>query len=234
VFITFFKDRHSTPYICPRDLILMSSTVTGEDLRKALGKYVPAEAVDTCFDWIHQYRIRVRIKKSRQTKFGDYHPPHEGKSHTITINYDLNPYAFLITFTHEVAHLTCFLQHHDSVAPHGPEWKSHFKYLMQGFLDRKIFPGDVSEALTKYMRNPAASSCGDIEMMKALRRYDQRAADWIHLDEIPFNASFSLKNGMHFVKGHKLRKNFECFEKHSRHKYFIHPLMEVKLLDEIG
>lgn len=212
----------------------MSNAVTGEDLRKALAKYIPGDAVDTCFDWIRQYRIRVRIKKTRQTKFGDYHPPHEGKSHTITINHDLNAFAFLITFTHEVAHLTCFLKHQDRVAPHGKEWKSEFRHLLQGFMDRKIFPETIAIALKNYMLNPAASSCGDLELMKALRRYDHGPADWVHLDEIPFNSLFSLKNGMHFIKGHKLRKNYECFEKQSKLKYFIHPLMEVKLLDEVN
>ncbi len=211
----------------------MSAAVTGEELRKALAKYMPEDAVDTCFEWIRSYRIRVRIKKSRQTKFGDYHPPHEGRSHTITVNHDLNPYAFLITFTHEVAHLTCFIKHQDRVAPHGPEWKSEFRYLMHGFLERKIFPEDLAISLHQYMRNPAASSCGDIDLMKALSRYDKRTEAWIHLDEIPFNSKFTLKNGMHFIKGHKLRKNFECFEAQSKHKYFIHPLMEVKLLDDL-
>lgn len=209
----------------------MAQPVTGEDLRKALGRYVPGDAVDTCFDWIRQYRIRVRIKKSRQSKYGDYHPPHEGKSHTITINHDLNPFAFLLTFTHEVAHLTCFLKHGCYAAPHGHEWKAEFRYHMQNFLDRKIFPEDVALAVSRYLRNPAATSCGDVELMKALKRYDLNAGDWMHLEEVPFNASFSLKNGQHFVKGHKLRKNFECYEMHSRHKYFIHPLMEVKLTE---
>ncbi len=209
----------------------MSKGVTGEYLREALSKYVPSGAVDTCFDWIRQYKIRVRIKKSRQSKYGDYQAPHDGKGHTITINHDLNPYAFLITFTHEVAHLTCYLKHQNRVAPHGAEWKSDFRYLMQAFLDRGIFPEDIASSLMAYMRNPAASSCSDIEMMRALRKYDLKTEDWVHLDEIPFNSCFALKNGMHFIKGHKIRKNYECFERHSRHKYFIHPLMEVKVLE---
>lgn len=209
----------------------MSVAVTGEQLRSALGKYVPADAVDTCFDWIRAYRIRVRVKKTRQSKYGDYHPPYDGKSHTITINHDLNPYAFLITFTHEVAHLTCFLKHRDRVAPHGAEWKSEFRHLLSSFIDRNIFPDDVAQSVKNYLKNPAASSCGDVELMKALRRYDSNNEGWSHLEEIPFNASFALKNGQHFIKGHKLRKNFECFELHSRHKYFIHPLMEVRLLN---
>lgn len=212
----------------------MSKAVTAEDLRKALGRYIPADAVDTCFDWIQKYKIRVRIKKSRQSKLGDYRPPHEGKSHTITINHDLNPFAFLITFTHEVAHLTCYLKYRNSVAPHGIEWKKEFQILMYGFLERKIFPPEIAKAVIGYMKNPAASSCGDITLMKALHTHNKIQDDWIHLDDVPYNSSFSLRTGQHFVKGHKLRKNFECYELHSKHKYFIHPMMEVKLIDELN
>lgn len=205
----------------------MSQAVTGEQLRSALAKYVPSDAVDTCFDWIREHRIRVRIKKSRQSRYGDYHPPFAGKSHTITINHDLNPFAFLITFTHEVAHLTCFNKYRDRVAPHGAEWKAEFRYHLKGFLDRNIFPDDIREALTHYIKDPAASSCGDVNLMKALKRYDQRDEGWTHLEEVPYNAQFRLRNGQHFVKGRQLRKNFECYEISTRHKYFIHPLMEV-------
>lgn len=211
--------------------MMPANGLTADEVRKSLARYLPAEAVDICFDWIRQYRIRIRIKRSRQSKLGDYRPPHSGIGHTITINHDLNPFAFLITFTHEVAHLTCFLKYRDKVAPHGEEWKREFKYLLGGFLNMRIFPDEVAEALTGYLRNPAASSCTDLGLAKALRNYDHNKEDWQHLEDIPYNAAFSIRNGQRFIKGHKLRKNFECVDLHNRHKYFIHPLMEVKLLE---
>ncbi len=204
--------------------------ITGEKLREALGKYVPADAVDTCYEWIRTYRIRVRIKKSRATKYGDYHPPHEGMGHTITINHDLNSYAFLITFTHEVAHLTCFLKHRDRVAPHGAEWKHEFRILLRPFLDMHIFPEDVAHAVSHYLRNPAASSCSDVQLMKTLKRYNAGDEEWLHLEDIPFQQEFEIRNGQRFVKGEKLRKNFTCYEVGTKHKYFIHPLMEVRVV----
>lgn len=209
----------------------MSVGVSGEELRKSLARYVPEGAVEACFNWIRQYRIRVRIKRSRQTKLGDYRPPAEGNSHTITINHDLNPYAFLITFTHEVAHLTCFLKHRFNAAPHGEEWKREFRFLLAGFLHDGIFPPDIALALSNYLKNPAASSCGDVQLSRTLKKYDGNEDGWIHLEELPFNSPFLTKSGQRFIKGHKLRKNFECYELHSRHKYFVHPLMEVKSLD---
>ncbi len=207
--------------------------VTGEKLREALLKYLPERAVDTCYEWIRDYRISVRVKKSRASKYGDYRPPYDGKSHIITINHDLNKYAFLITFTHEVAHLTCFLKHRDRVMPHGNEWKSEFRYLLKPFLEQHIFPDDVAKAVAMYLSDPAASSCTDTNLMKALKRYDAVADGWTHLEEIPFNSTFLIRNGKHFIKGERLRKNFVCHELHTRHKYFIHPLMEVKPVEII-
>jgi hypothetical protein len=208
----------------------MALAVTGEQVRSALARYIPAAAVDTCFEWVHKYRIKVRVKHSRQSKYGDYRPPQRGEGHVITINHDLNPYAFLITFTHEVAHLTTWLRYRDTVSPHGAEWKAEFRQLLKGFMHQHIFPDDVLEALQHSIQNPAASGCGDTGLTRALRRYDLKSEDWIHLEEVPFNAMFSIRNGQHFVKGARLRKNFECFEVRTRHKYFIHPLMEVKLI----
>lgn len=205
--------------------------VTGDKLREALSKYVPLDAVETCVDWIRLHRISLRIKKSRSSKYGDYHPPHEGRSHTITINHDLNQYAFLITFTHEVAHLTCFNKYGNRVMPHGEEWKREFRFLLRPLLDRKIFPIDTALALSNYIQDPGASSCSDIQLMKALRKHDTKDEGWEHLEDIPFNSTFEIKNGQRFIKGERLRKNFTCFELINKHKYFIHPLMEVKIVE---
>ena len=206
--------------------------VTSEHLRASLEKYVPADAIDDCVDWIRQHRISVRIKKSRQTKYGDYHPPSNGQSHKITINHDLNPYAFLITFTHEVGHLICFNRFGQRAAPHGVEWKREFKNLLIPFLYKNIFPADIKEALIDYLRNPAASSCTDLRLQKALSNYSVNKEGWVHLEELDEGSLFKIHNGKAFIKGRKLQKNFECLEIKKRQKYFINPLMEVMAIDE--
>lgn len=198
-----------------------------EQLRNSISKYLPPDAVDDCVGWIIQHRISVRIKHSRASRYGDYHPPQKGRGHKITINHDLNPYAFLITFTHEVAHLTCFLKHENKVYPHGEEWKREFRYLISPFLERKIFPDDVAMAVRKYLLDPAASSCSDANLQKALKQYDQKKEGWFSLEELPPMAQFKIRSGKSFIKGNQLRKNFECYDLHSRHKYHIHPSMEV-------
>lgn len=204
--------------------------VSGDKLRESLSQYVPQDAVETLVDWIRTYRISVRIKRSRATKYGDYRSPRDGKGHMITINHDLNPYAFLLTFTHEVAHLTCYIKHGHHVYPHGDEWKNEFRYLLKGFLDRKIFPEDVGRAIALYLVDPAASSCTDVNLQKTLRKYNPVAEGWLHVEDLPFECTFELKNGKRFIKHSKLRKNFVCFEINTRHKYFIPPLLEARVI----
>src|SRR5690606_28773275 len=116
--------------------------------------------------WIVKYDFKLKIKRERSTRLGDYTSPRGGLNHVITINHNLNKYAFLITLVHEVAHLVTYNEYKNSVNPHGTEWKNHFRELMQPFLNTDIFPLEVFSALRRYMSNPAASSCSDINLLR--------------------------------------------------------------------
>ena len=131
-----------------------------------LQKYIPEKAVPTVAEWIYKFDFKLKIKKSRATKLGDYRPPVKGQNHLITINHDMNKYAFLITLIHEIAHLSNWNKHKDSVKTHCDEWKFHYKILMQSLLNPEIFPADIIIALRKYMNNPAASSCSDTNLLR--------------------------------------------------------------------
>lgn len=193
-------------------------------LHEILLQFVPEEAVGQLADWIIGYRIKVNITKSRNTKSGDYRAPHNGFGHRISINHDLNKFHFLITFVHEVAHLTAFLKH-KNIAPHGKEWKNEFKTLMNPFLHEGIFPEDVLFALQNYIQNPAASSCSDTSLTKILKKYDP--IETLFLEDIPESSLFSLKNGKKFIKGPKIKKLYKCTEYNSKHIYLVHPLAEI-------
>jgi len=205
--------------------------VTEDQLRIALLKYIPEAAITTCVEWIRKYRISVRIKHTRATKNGDYRPPLNGASHTITINHDLNTYAFLITFTHEVAHLTCFIKHGNRVMPHGLEWKEEFRQLLIPFIKENIFPDGVRNALLNYIKNPAASTCGDSNLMKSLKVFDKHDGDWMHVEDIPLAAKFEIKNGQQFIRGELRRKNFNCHDAKTGLLYFVPPHMDARLID---
>jgi len=198
-----------------------------------LHKYIPEKAVPVISEWIYKFDFKLKIKKSRSSKYGDYRPPLKEENHQITINHDMNKYAFLITLIHEIAHLSNWNKHQNKVKPHGEEWKIHYKLLMQQFLHPEIFPVDVITALRKYMNNPAASSCSDINLLRTLKRYDPRE-DTVLLEEVPAGATFSYNNNRHFIKGEQVRKRFKCKEIKTKRLYLFNPLTEVRVVDALS
>jgi len=204
------------------------------ELAQALSKYVPSKSLDICVDWIVEYKIALRITKSRNSKYGDYRPPVDGKGHRISLNHDLNKYAFLLTFAHEVAHLISFNKFRFRIDPHGKEWKMEFKKIMHPLLKSDIFPKDLVVAINGYMNNPAASSCSDIQLTRTLARYDKRDERWKLLEEIALNTPFRIRSGREFIKGELLNKNYCCTCLKSKYKYVINPLTEVQPIDKLN
>lgn len=203
------------------------SKVTLTQIEEALKKYVPERAIPYCIEWISENKINLKISRSRNSKYGDYRPPQDGYGHRISINHDLNPYAFLITFIHEVAHLNQWKIRKRITVPHGKEWKNEYKKLMMPILREHIFPPDIVKALNDYMQNPAATSCTDHHLLRTLRNYDHPEDRWLTLEEIETGAKFKIRTGRVFIKQHLLRKNFCCIEVKSKSIYFINPVTEV-------
>ncbi len=202
-------------------------------ISEVLSKYLPPPAVEMCATWIVKKNIHLKLTRGRASKFGDYMPLSPGEGHRITVNYDLNKYSFLITFVHEVAHLETFNKYRGRVEPHGREWKQEFRMLLSAFVNRGIFPDDIRTALSDYMLNPAASSCSDHNLLRALRKYDNRPEEILHLEDLPHDAVFQLhqsRSGQIFKKGHRIRKRFHCMEINSNREYFVSPMAEVLLL----
>jgi SprT protein len=191
-----------------------------------LHKYIPEKAVPVIAEWIYKYDFKLKIKKSRTTKLGDYRSPYNGKNHIITINYDMNKYAFLITLVHEIAHLCNYEEHKHRVKPHGAEWKEHYQRLMHQFLHTEIFPTDVVIVLKNYMSNPAASSCSDLDLLRILKKYDANSTG-VSLEELDKGVQFVYKNIL-FVKGERVRKRFKCAEVDTGRLYLFNPLAEVE------
>jgi hypothetical protein len=195
-----------------------------------LHKYIPERAVPVISEWIYSFDFKLKIKKSRSSKYGDYRPPIKGENHQITINYDMNKYAFLITLVHEIAHLSNYNKHKHTVKPHGEEWKFHYKQLMQQFLIPEIFPLDVIIALRKYMNNPAASSCSDTNLLRVLKKYDLRETT-VFLEDVPMGSTFSYNNDRYFIKGEQARKRIKCKEVNTKNNYLFNPLTEVLVIN---
>src|SRR6186713_2263158 len=78
-----------------------------QQLMNTLDKYLPVRIVEYCSELIMLYKLHLHIEIERKDRLGDY-SPHLGKGSRISINHNLNPYDFLITFIHELAHHTAY------------------------------------------------------------------------------------------------------------------------------
>lgn len=211
----------------PRELQLQRNS-------EILRKYIPETAIPLIAVWIIDFDFKLKIKKERSTRLGDYTSPRNGSNHLITINFNLNPYAFLITLVHEVAHLVTFNQYKNKVLPHGAEWKKNFAELMIPFMTSDVFPVDVLYALRKYMQNPAASSCSDKTLLKTLKLYDQNESTKIFLDYLPAQTIFLYNGERLFRKGEKIRTRIRCIEVQTGQVYLFNSLTEVELFEPLN
>src|SRR3989344_2638571 len=111
--------------------------------------------------------------------------------------------------------------------PHGAEWKQEFRVMMQPFLDTEIFPVELLYAIRKYLNNPAASSCTDKNLYRALRLYDEDSNAGIYLEKLPLNAMFVFQGNL-YEKGQKIRTRFTCKEVRTGKIFLFNPLAEVE------
>lgn len=187
--------------------------------RAAFERHVPAGAVDYCLGLWKELGFGLKITPNRKSKYGDYRYDPSTDKHSISVNGGLNPYAFLVTYIHEVAHKTNFDLHHNKVDPHGKEWKHQFKKLMIPMLREDIFPMDVLDPLAVHMKNPKATSVSDPYLFKALRNYDQNSSD-VYLSEIEIGQKFLFRQKV-YRKLEQRRTRILCEHSESGKQYLI-------------
>ncbi|MDB5120991.1 MAG: hypothetical protein JWN56_2209 [Sphingobacteriales bacterium] len=192
-----------------------------------LSQYLPPAAAPTIARWIDYFQCDFKISRKRNTKYGDYRPPFKNEGHRISVNYNLNNYAFLVTTVHEFAHLLTWNEHKRKAKPHGLEWKVNFKKMMKPFFEMSVFPKDVHLAILSYLENPSASSCNDLTLFRVLKGYDVQVEGVLHVEHVAINSLFAMKNGRVFRKEDKLRKRYRCIEIKTGAVYLFHPLAEV-------
>ena len=188
--------------------------------------FIPSDSRSLIQKWVAEIDVVIKVVKARKTKLGDFRYSFDTKC-IITINDDLNPFSFLITLTHEIAHAFVYKEYKGSVASHGKQWKEVFKGLMLNFLRRNIFPKDIITALSIHLMNPSASSCNDFDLSLALQKYDKIKK--LNISDIKLGDFFMSSNRI-FIKGHKLRKRFKCKEIKTNRIYLFNPLANIELV----
>lgn len=197
-------------------------------MSNALLKYVPNEAIPLMANWLKAYKLHLTISKSRQSKLGDFRPAFGKKGARISVNGDLNPYHFLITFTHEVAHAAVWEKYASRVPPHGPEWKSTYTQKLQLLMQEVDFPEAIKDAIQKHLNSPKASSCADPQLYKTLKRFNKNSESIIYLEDLNEGQLFAINEKRHFKKGKKRISRFECIDINNKRLYYVSAHAEVK------
>lgn len=196
-----------------------------------LSRYLPAGAESLVLHYLEQYRVHLTITQKRQTLLGDYRHPIPGHSHRISVNGNLNPYAFLVTLLHELAHLVTFEKYGARVAAHGTEWKKCYGVLLTELLSQVQLPDELQTELRRSLKNPAASSCAEESLMRVLKKYDHPTPGGCLLEQLQHGERFTISDGRIFVKGEKLRKRYKCLDANTGAVYLFSPIYEVERWD---
>lgn len=172
--------------------------------------------------WIEPYPLQVRLAGKRTSKTGDYRPPQRIPHHRISVNRDLNPSAFLITFAHEVAHMIVWENYGRRARSHGKEWKEQFGRMMEELIMAGAFPPEIEQALRSKNGQLKATMAGDLELARIL--CSKAPGDTsVFLQDLPEGAEFSIPGGRTFIRQEQLRKRIRCLEKRSRRTYLFNP-----------
>ncbi|WP_296317927.1 SprT-like domain-containing protein [Winogradskyella sp. UBA3174] len=190
--------------------------------------FIPSQAIALIDNLLASDKLVVKVKGERKTRHGDYRLLPDGK-HQITVNSNLNPYSFLITLVHEIAHFEAYKTFGGIIKPHGKEWKQTFQHLMLPFLRPDIFPSELLPLMAQHFKNPKASSDTDAQLALALKQLNE-PNNKSYVFQVPLGQSFKLYNGRVFKRGNKRRKRYECVEVRSGKTYLFNPNAEVDVL----
>jgi len=195
-----------------------------------LNSFLPPGTYTAVEEYLKFYKIHLTVTQHRKSILGDYRHRTGFKNHRISVNGSLNKYSFLITLLHEIAHLLTFEKYGNKILAHGNEWKILYASLLKQFIDNKTFPPDIERELLLSLKNPAASSCAEDDLIRVLRKYDVNTNGYKLVEEIPLNGLFMIDDGKIFKKGERQRKRFKCMEIKTGKVYLFSPVYEVELV----
>lgn len=198
-------------------------------IKTLLLDFVPSPSIHLLVNLLDADNLSVKIKNERKTRHGDYRQLPNGK-HQITVNSNLNPYRFLITLVHEVAHFEAYKTHGKTIKPHGKEWKQTFQHLMLPFLSPNIYPIEMLAPLAHYLKNPKASTDTDVKLSLALKENTAESGKSF-IFELELNSVFVFKNKL-YRKGNKRKTRYECLQLETNRSYLFNQNAEVILKED--
>jgi len=200
---------------------------TVERLNNISEKYFPEGSYPLVLAMLKPHDVSIRLKRKRSTKYGDFTSNSKrAKIPVITVNNDLNPYSFLITLLHELAHFLVWKEGHHYAKPHGRTWKNHFTELMQTMMNENVFPESLLPFIIRHIENPSATSCSDTKLFRELSKFDTNQMG-VFVDDIKDGELFQTKDGQIFSRDKKIRKRILCTRLKKRKQYLFSPIYRV-------
>jgi SprT protein len=194
-----------------------------------LNHFLPEGSFEDVAFYLNEYKVHLTITRERLTKLGDYRNKHLNKNHRISVNGNLNKFSFLITLLHELGHLVAYEKYGNRIQAHGAEWKNEFSKILARFIWKKIFPVDIQTELLKTLSNPAASSCAEAPLTRALKKYDPHKPGIFLLEELPEESLFKFKDHI-YRKEKKRRTRFFCKQIETNKMFLFSPIAEVEFV----
>jgi SprT protein len=133
----------------------------------SLSQFVPSQFATFCKEIRQSHKFKVILTSRKSNRLGVFRV--RGGEMSIQMYTGLQPYGFLFTYLHEVAHLRIHLleEHYGKdYKSHGPEWQEQFRQLVNAVLP--YWPEETKAILTRHMRSPRASASADPELYNAL------------------------------------------------------------------
>ena len=180
-----------------------------DETRSILLKYLPEPSIDKVIHTLTEHKVQLKITRQRIGKLGDYRFDKLRNCHRISMNYNLEPYHFLITLLHEFAHMLVQERYSRRPKPHGPEWNQAFCEIAAPYLSDGVFPDSLAQAFARHLRKGVASTSSDPVLAAALAAAGGTMAP-LTLASLNPGTQFRFR-GKVFKKMERKRTRYLCF-----------------------
>ena len=184
--------------------------------------YLPASSHHYCQDLLDKKPIRCYLAQARTSKWGDF----RFKGPIITINKNLPPPLFLLTFLHELAHFHAYVSFGRKISPHGKEWKTIFQSLVAPMTDAGAFL-ELNEVVSEHMKRPKATIGADAALHTAALK--AMGIDGKNVADLHPGDTFVFRNERYEVET-TLRKRIRCIQLRSGKRFLFQPSAQIDMV----
>lgn len=185
-----------------------------------LREKLPDQSAEEAVALLQELECNFRFASPRKTKLGDFKPGRGRAPHCISVNGDLHPILFLITFIHELAHLKVHLDHGRHREPHGNIWKNTYRDMLAPFVREDIF-GDLLDEAKEHLRKAPAGWRRSGPLHQLLPEAPQFEGATT-LSSFKEGDQFMIPGGRIFKLGQKRRTRYRCTDMGNGKDYLVH------------